>query len=552
MHKFTRVYAYLRFSSDGQSDGLSFERQRELAYAWTRSQGIPDSAVEFVEDAGFSAFWGAHLSKGALGKLLTRLAETPRDGNELLLFEAVDRSSRQGLFLFSSMIGEFLKTGVFIHFLGEVAPFSKDFPADSILQLKLGIFASLAQQESARKSALSGSNWRNKRKLAYKDGTILTKECPRWLKVVDGHFSVLNDRVASINEVLELAKNGWGVGKIVRYANAKKLPVPGKGGTWHNSLINRLFDNRALLGEYQPHVRVNGKKVAEGEPIPNYYPAVVDPDLFYSVRGIRSTVSEFPNRRDENNYNYLQGLGKCECGGSWRRINKNSGKQLGYAQYSCSNRQRGVTKCKNIPARFFDLYFIAELCSNIPAFLSKVQAAANVKTDSLQAHLKDIEARLGKLIETIENNGDPGGMLTSRMKELLEEKTEVFREIERVSLISAANIESFSEYEAASVYIPAFLTFFESGQDGADNAFKARALFRARLLSAVEVVRMHLDRRQVEVTLKNGSKLPLTLPDIGEIPDAADFGMSSDEDIYPDEVEEDRRAIDELARRFLN
>src|ERR1700677_4813658 len=122
MHKFTRVYAYMRFSSDPQADGFSFERQRDSALRWTRENGVPDDCVEFVEDAGFSAYSGAHFSSGSLGKLFSRLSSTVREGNELLLFEAVDRASRQGLFKFSQMINQFLETGVFVHFFGEDEP----------------------------------------------------------------------------------------------------------------------------------------------------------------------------------------------------------------------------------------------------------------------------------------------------------------------------------------------------------------------------------------------------------------------------------------------
>ncbi|QGT03294.1 recombinase family protein [Burkholderia pseudomallei] len=557
MHNFSRVYAYLRFSSDGQSDGLSFERQRELAYQWTRAQGLPDSAVEFIEDPGRSAYSGAHLSKGELGLLLKRLKETRREGNELLLFEAVDRSSRQGLFLFSSMIADFLKTGIFIHFLGEASPFSLSYPADSLLQLKLGIYASLAQQESARKSALSGNNWRSKRKRAREANdenavVILTRECPRWLKVVNGKFVELPKQIEAIKGVFERARDGWGVTKIVRHANENKWAAPGKKGTWHNSLVNRLLENRALLGEYQPCVRINGKRVPEGDPILGYYPKVIDQELFYAVRGIRSTVSTFPNRRDKNNYNYLQGVAKCHCGGSWRRLNKNSGKQAGYALYGCSNRQRGVTACRNIPAKFFDHHFIAELCLNIPAFLAKIQAASTITSDSLRSYLGDVERRLLNLSESIERNGDPVGMLTSRMRQLADEKIEVLAKIEQASFSSNANPESFDAYQAATVYIPAFLNRYDDDPEGAEQAFTTRALFRARLLSAVSNVTVNQDRRIATVMLRSGEKLPLTLPSIDEIAGAAEYGVSAEEDLYPEEIAEDRRLADELARRFLN
>jgi recombinase len=143
--------------------------------------------------------------------------------------------------------------------------------------------------------------------------------------------------VASIREVLGLARDGWGVSRIVRYANKSNLPVPGKKRTWHLSLINRLFANKALIGEFQPYHDAPEGRVPQGEPIPGFFPVVVDKDLFYSVQSLRGKAVKFPKRRDGNNFNYLMGLAMCECGGSWRRMNKACGTQEGYALYGCSN-----------------------------------------------------------------------------------------------------------------------------------------------------------------------------------------------------------------------
>lgn len=549
MQNFSHVYAYMRFSSDPQADGFSFDRQRESAFKWTRERGIPDDCVEPIEDSGFSAYSGAHVTKGALGKLLTRLSTSARVGNELVLFEAVDRASRQGLFTFSQMINQFLEAGVFIHFLGEDEPFSKQSPPRGVLEIKLALLASLAREESFRKSVFSSNNWKNKRARAYQDGTIITKECPRWLRVENREFVVDMVRVASIHAVFDLAKSGWGVGKIVRYANEQKWPVPGKGKVWHNSLLTRLFANRALLGEFQPHVRRGGKKVPEGAPIEDYYPKVMDSELFFSVRASRSSASSFPNRRDEHNYNYLQGVGRCECGGTWRRVNKQSGKQKGYAQYSCSNRQIGTSKCMNLPARHFDHHFIAELCIGIPGFLAKIRASTIDKGTALSGELRDTESRLANLGDSIEANGDPGGMLTKRMSTLISRKTVLLEEIEKFHAESIPSSIDFSKTEALSIYIPAFLTYYEeSKSEGAKNAFSSRALFRSRLLSVVERVTIALNRTNLEVLLKNGDILKLTIPPLNDEGDAG-YGVAPDDAGDNDfDIEGDRRILDELDR----
>src|SRR5262249_30253606 len=41
---------------------------------------------------------------------------------------------------------------------------------------------------------------------------------------------------------------------------------------------------RSLLGEYQPHTRVNGKRVPLGEPVKGYFPTVIPEAEWYRVR----------------------------------------------------------------------------------------------------------------------------------------------------------------------------------------------------------------------------------------------------------------------------
>jgi DNA invertase Pin-like site-specific DNA recombinase len=556
MRQPTRVYAYMRFSSDAQADGYSFERQRETALRWTRNKNIPDSIVEFIEDPGFSAFTGAHLSKGELGKLLFRLETTPREGDELILFEAVDRLSRQGVFTFHAIVQAFLQTGVYIYFDGEQQPFSKKEPADPSLQIKLTMLASLAEQESRRKSQFSSNNWKNRRKAARDSGAVFTRECPRWLSVVDGKFIPIAERVESINAVFKLARDGCGIGHIVRRANSENWPAPSKTSTWHNSLINRLFSNRSLIGEFQPHIRVDGEKIADGDPILNYYPTVIDPNLFHSVRGLRAVASCFPHRRDSNNYNYLMGLAYCACGASLRRLNKNSGKQLGYAQYGCANRVRGYSKCKNIPSKFFDNYFIVRICEKVSEFSTRVQSDSTVRIDALKAKIKESEQKIERveaLSESEDLDRDARSGFVQRLNKLYAQRREFASELEKLTIVATVDASGFSADDASRVYVPAFLTHHENlDSNEAKLAFSARALFRSRLIAAVERVSVSDCRTVVSVQLKNNQSFDFFLPDLTEDPEMALYGSAAESDLTDEEIEEDRNFNDEIARKFMN
>ena len=53
---------------------------------------------------------------------------------------------------------------------------------------------------------------------------------------------------------------------------------------WRYSYIRKILKNRAVIGEYQPHMRRDGKRIPTGDPIPKYFPEIVKPKIFYAVQ----------------------------------------------------------------------------------------------------------------------------------------------------------------------------------------------------------------------------------------------------------------------------
>lgn len=120
---FSTVIVYLRFSSDGQADGYSFERQRRAAQErlsrWKLPEGTP---VEWLEDAGYSAYTGKHTRSGQLGKFVQRV-QSGELKNGLFICERVSRASRQGSLALLSMLNVLLQNGFTIQFLEETESF---------------------------------------------------------------------------------------------------------------------------------------------------------------------------------------------------------------------------------------------------------------------------------------------------------------------------------------------------------------------------------------------------------------------------------------------
>src|SRR5580704_4765298 len=102
--------AYIRYSSDRQSEGDSTRRQIETAKSYCASKGF--SLEKIISDEGQSAYHGHNLSNGNLGKFLD---EVDKFRGYAFVVEEVDRLSRQGVLATFELIGKLLSAGLEVH-----------------------------------------------------------------------------------------------------------------------------------------------------------------------------------------------------------------------------------------------------------------------------------------------------------------------------------------------------------------------------------------------------------------------------------------------------
>ena len=105
-----QIYAYVRWSSDEQTQGDSLRRQTEgvKAYAIKHGLALPDTHI--IIDRGLSAFTGENITRGKLGQFLER-ARTRKVGPGILIVENLDRLSRQGIDATRDIIRDLGKAG---------------------------------------------------------------------------------------------------------------------------------------------------------------------------------------------------------------------------------------------------------------------------------------------------------------------------------------------------------------------------------------------------------------------------------------------------------
>src|SRR6218665_2068906 len=88
-----RAVIYIRYSTPKQERGASRDRQLELCQQFCEQRGWP--VDEVIEDLGRSAWTGAHLSGGELGRFADRVRGGGMGADTVLVVEKLDRLSRQ-------------------------------------------------------------------------------------------------------------------------------------------------------------------------------------------------------------------------------------------------------------------------------------------------------------------------------------------------------------------------------------------------------------------------------------------------------------------------
>ncbi|MFJ1341027.1 recombinase family protein, partial [Pseudomonas caricapapayae] len=283
-----KCYPYVRFSSTRQEDGSTRNRQNELIDAFVSKHGL--EVDRHLEDAGTSAYHGKNAgSEGVLGKFLKEVRMGEIDKGSYLLIENFDRLSRDKIVRTNKIFTDLIFSGIKIVILDKNKIYEEenlDFAdwVNALLEFER------ANAESKRKSDFSSKAWRINRG-RMREGEIVTKKVPTWLKVENNAFVIDHEKVERINTLFKLSLSK-GLQEATREYNdlySEKLAI-------HQTQY--LLSNRKLIGEHSPqkiHYDESGqlKRKDEGDSIPNYYPAVVDEQLFY--QGRRQKLSATPD-----------------------------------------------------------------------------------------------------------------------------------------------------------------------------------------------------------------------------------------------------------------
>lgn len=337
------AYSYIRMSSGKQIRGDSRRRQLEasIKYAAQNDLELIDNIDGTkLEDLGVSAYKGEHIEKGALGIFLKAIENNKIQKNSVLIIESLDRLSRDKLTESMPNFLNIINRGIEIVTLSDNQRYTSEIinnnPTSLIISLTVMI---RANEESETKSKRSKAAWDTKRKNAiYK---LVTKRSPYWIKYSesDKKFILIEDRAEIVRKIFNMAISEGGLYVISKYLDEQNVPTFGKAKNWNRSYISYMLRNRAVLGEYQPHIIENGKSIPTEEPIKNYYPAVVTEDIFFQAQSaIERRYAKHRGRKGKDFVNLFQGLIFCgKCGDKMNfRTQVVSG--ITYKKFNCNKR----------------------------------------------------------------------------------------------------------------------------------------------------------------------------------------------------------------------
>jgi hypothetical protein len=362
-----------------------------------------------------------------------------------------------------------------------------------------------AHEESRTKAMRVAAAWENKR--AQKLDLKMTARAPEWLRLSSDRrrFQPIPSRVTIVQRIFEECATGFGKRLTAKNLNRDGIcPFRGSHG-WGDSSVQKILSNEAVLGRFQPCRLVNGKRVPEGDPVPDYYPQIITEDLYWRARAAMNARRIVGAGRKGLGYaNLVSGLAQCgECGSKMVFIRKGELPKGG--QYLvCGSARRGI--CKNSTHFRYDLFEIDLVrllhTLDLRKIINPVDTvlAGAGKVAALEAQISDYQKRLGNLVEQFETTGI--NVVADRIRRLNAD-IEILK-VRRDEIATAARIDqaiSQTDHDGDVPRAIAAIRFFKETE-----RFKNRAAMAQEFRQVIKEVICFSQDRRVVVGLRSRTK----------------------------------------------
>jgi hypothetical protein len=286
-----RAFSYGRVSNHQQVKGSGLDRQQgqlDNEEPWfdrvCREQGWQPHD-ERLTDKGRSGFHKRNLRpKAALTRFLKWMESGRVSKGDVLVVDKLDRLTRAELDEAEDLFKKILRGGAWICTKEpfRISKCDPDKPREFMDVMEPLWIMYCNWLESKKKQDNMRAAWKKLRHGARTAKKPHQAPPPWWIRRAGDAYAT-NDRLRVLETMLGLARQGRpergegpkGARQIADSLEEMKVPSPHGKARWSRSSVLNTLRNRALVGEFQPHEYVNGKRVPVGEPIPGYYPPVL-------------------------------------------------------------------------------------------------------------------------------------------------------------------------------------------------------------------------------------------------------------------------------------
>ena len=503
-----KAYSYIRFSTKGQIEGRSLKRQLENAKAYADSNGLALQSLSF-RDLGVSGYKGKNSSDGELGRFIGAVKEGVIEKGSYLLIESFDRMSRQPVETSLMLLMNIIDLGITVVTLMDKQVYKKGEMDMQSLMISL-VSMSRAHEESATKSKRVGDAWHKKQSRAISEP--MGSPLPAWLYYSDDRKEILvsQEKALIVKYIFLLSAEGYGRAAIVRRLNDEGIsPIGSRATKWHLSYITKLLNGRTVLGEYHPHITNSlGQRKATGEVIKDYYPAIIDEDLWYkSQAGIKSRrIGSTGSIKKGITRNIFSGFISCKCGSSVQFVNKGSSPKGGY--YLVCSLARHGGGCKYVSHRYYYTQWVILIALQKLLTPYAKKPEDNSKEMSLEGELITLQKQIDELIQDIDENGFSTYISKAiRQKEL--RISEITRELEAIQAKKVIRDESLDITELTANI----------------NEQSERLKLHQHLKRQLKTIVLSPDKKTIDVLVNHGDDIHLSYDENTKVW-SADNGMS--------------------------
>lgn len=405
----TTAYSYVRLSSKEQIKGHGNLRQTKAIheaaqrYHWHLSE-------QTFSDLGVSSFKGLNRLSGALSQFI-ELAQTGQiEKGSVLIVENVDRLSRENVMNSVSLMLNLINLGITIYTLSDDRIYKQQSDTAFMDLMLWALSAQRAHEESVMKSQRIRASRENAKERAREAGVVMNRSLPAWLKWSENRTEliVIDEIAVIIQRIFKLYAEGLSMKPIAMRLNAECIEYWGKTKTWSHSTVQNLLKNPSVTGAMQPLKRVDNKFIPDGLPIENYYPRIIEQDLWQTTVNLRKAKVSSRGRHsaDKETHNLFRGLLKCTCG-TGLSLNNSTAKRKRYSSLRCTSLKTNGCKAKTWNYKRFETIVLLALhdldWSNI---ISTNKAQGNIQRMELSNHVETLQLSVDSNVIKINNLSD--------------------------------------------------------------------------------------------------------------------------------------------------